>query len=110
MKTYYVSELNKVTPKVTIYPPTFKIYANGNGEDTKHISLNKESALVLINWLTNNFLNEYMVRDREAGNIIAMYRDEKDAIAAIAYFEAQDILNECFIPNFYEVKRINEEN
>lgn len=52
--SYYENELNKVT-LTGEHAPTFKIFANGNGEDTKHISLNDESAAALINWLKNNF-------------------------------------------------------
>ena len=54
---YYRSELAKVKPGMTEYSPTVKIFANTNGEDTKHISLNNESAKVLIEWLQNNFPN-----------------------------------------------------
>lgn len=48
---FYKSELNKVKPGLTEYSPTIKVFANGNGENSKHISLNFESATVLINWL-----------------------------------------------------------
>ena len=54
---YYFEQLNKVKPGLTEYSPTFKIFANGNGEDTKNLSLNDESARELINWLKNNFPN-----------------------------------------------------
>lgn len=54
--SYYQAELNKVNPRLTQYAPTIKIFANTNGQDTKHISLNKESAEVLINWLTKYYL------------------------------------------------------
>jgi hypothetical protein len=52
---YYNSELSKVNIGATKYAPTFKIFANGNGQDTKHISLNNESAKELINFLQTNF-------------------------------------------------------
>lgn len=52
---YYNSELSKVNIGATEYTPTFKIFANGNGQDTKHISLNNESAKELINFLQANF-------------------------------------------------------
>lgn len=55
-QNYYIGELLKVNPKLTEYAPTIKIFANGNGEDTKHLNLNKDSAEVLINWLTENFV------------------------------------------------------
>ena len=54
---YYKSQLENVKPNLTEYPPTVKIFANGNGQDTKHLSLNNESAKVLIEWLENNFPN-----------------------------------------------------
>jgi hypothetical protein len=52
---YYNSELSKVNIGSTEYAPTFKIFANGNGQDTKHISLNNESAKELINFLKINY-------------------------------------------------------
>lgn len=52
---YYKSELNKVKVGLTEYAPTIKVFANGNGENTKHMDLNKASARVLIDWLTKNF-------------------------------------------------------
>jgi hypothetical protein len=54
---YYLTELNKIDPSQTIYAPTVKIFANGNGTDTKHITLNKESAETLIYWLKKNFID-----------------------------------------------------
>ncbi len=53
---YYQDQLEKVYPFATEYAPTIKVFANGNGEDTKHISLNKESAKVLVEWLTRNYI------------------------------------------------------
>lgn len=55
---YYESEFSKVKPELTPYSPTIKIFANGNGEDTKNISLHDVSASELIFWLANNFLND----------------------------------------------------
>jgi hypothetical protein len=55
-KKYYKGELSKVKPGLTEYAPTIKIFANGNGEDTKHLSLNKESAEVLRDWLFNIYI------------------------------------------------------
>ena len=57
MFQYYMSQLNKVQPGKTEFAPTFKIFANGNGEDTKHLNLNDDSAKALIEWLKNNFPN-----------------------------------------------------
>jgi len=55
---YYTEELKKVNPGATKYQPTIKVFANGNGQDTKHISLNKDSAAVFIQWLTDNYINQ----------------------------------------------------
>ena len=60
MKTnsdYYKSQLEKVKVGATEYSPTIKVFANGNGNDTKHIDLNNESATELIQWLNDNFIN-----------------------------------------------------
>lgn len=54
---YYLSQLQQIDPKLTMYPPSFKIFANGNGQDTKHSALIPKSAKVLIEWLKNNFPN-----------------------------------------------------
>jgi len=55
---YYESEFSKVKPELTPYFPLVKIFANGNGEDTKYITIHEESASELIFWLANNFLND----------------------------------------------------
>jgi hypothetical protein len=55
-QNYYKSELTKVRPNLTPYAPTIKVFCNGNGKDTKHLSLNEESAKVLIDWLKKNYL------------------------------------------------------
>ncbi len=52
---YYKSELNKVKIGLTEYSPTIKVFANGNGENTKHLDLNERSAKELIKWLSANF-------------------------------------------------------
>ena len=53
---YYKSQFENVKVGATKYSPTLKVFANGNGNDTKHMDLNKESAAVLIEWLNNNFI------------------------------------------------------
>jgi hypothetical protein len=53
--SYYEDQLNQIKTKDTQFDPTFKIFANGNGEDTKNISLNKITAKVLIDWLKKNY-------------------------------------------------------
>ena len=50
--------MSKVDPSKSEYAPTLKVFANGNGEDTNHLSLSEESASELIFWLANNFLND----------------------------------------------------
>ncbi len=54
--SYYREQLNKISinPK-SEYASSVKVFGNGNGEDTKHLSLNQESAQDLINWLKDNF-------------------------------------------------------
>jgi hypothetical protein len=56
LTSYYLRELKNVTPSATNYAPTIKVFANGNGQDTNHISLNEQSATALIEWLKENFL------------------------------------------------------
>ena len=53
---YYQSEFSKVKPELSPYWPYIKIFANGNGDDTKNISLHEESVKELIYWLSYNFL------------------------------------------------------
>lgn len=48
---YYKNELSKVDT-TNEYAPTIKITG------TKHLSLNEESAAVLVEWLTANYLNK----------------------------------------------------
>ncbi|MEK6879628.1 MAG: amidase family protein, partial [Nanoarchaeota archaeon] len=57
-ETYYKDQLNLIEVGKTEYAPTFKIFANGNGQDTKNISLNADSAKELIKWLTDNFIDK----------------------------------------------------
>ncbi len=54
---YYKDQLNQVNPTATEFAPTIKIFANGNGTNTNHLSLNEESAKELIMWLTANFIS-----------------------------------------------------
>ena len=56
--SYYTDQLRKIQVGSTEYAPTIKVFANGNGSDTKHLNLNKESATVLVQWLTENFINK----------------------------------------------------
>lgn len=54
---YYKGQLSNVKVGATEYSPTVKVFVNGNGHDTKHMDLNKESATVLVEWLKDNFIN-----------------------------------------------------
>lgn len=56
-QNYYIGQFERVQPNTTEHAPTFKIFANGNGKDTNHISLNDVSAKVLIDWLRENYPN-----------------------------------------------------
>lgn len=58
MKKYYKDQLNNINLNNSQYPPQIKVFANGNGEDTKFLSLNEDSAAVLIEWLNNNFIKD----------------------------------------------------
>ena len=100
---YYTNQLTNVKPHATEYAPTFKVFANGNGNDTKHISLNEESAAVLISWLTDNFIKVYGVRCRETGSEIERNLTEQGAKRLIEVYENSDKVNGNYTPEFYEV-------
>lgn len=51
---YYQSELSVIDTK-NEYAPTIKIW-DANGNKTKCMNLNKESAEELVVWLKNNFI------------------------------------------------------
>jgi len=70
--SYYQNELSKVKPHATEYAPTIKVFANGNGENTKHLSLNKESAEVLVKWLTTNFIKPKKIKVKILTNKLAL--------------------------------------
>lgn len=55
---YYKSQLDRVNPNASVYPSTIKVFTGdkSTGEDTKHLSLNEESAKALIQWLSENFI------------------------------------------------------
>lgn len=53
---YYKDQLLGVEVGKTIYPPTIKVFSNGNGKDTNHMSLNPDSAKALIEWLHTHFI------------------------------------------------------
>lgn len=49
------------------------------------------------------FLNEYVVRDRESGNVIEHVRTYIDGVNLIAELETQDKEDGIYTPDFYEV-------
>ena len=102
-KEYYLNELAKVKPHATEYAPTIKIFANGNGQDTKHLNLNEVSAQVLIDWLQANFIYIYGVRCKETGTPIDKGYTEEQAKGLIEKFEELDKGNGNYSPDFYEV-------
>lgn len=51
--SYYKTQLNKINLD-SEYAPKIKI--SGDGSETNHIDINKESAQALVDWLTENFL------------------------------------------------------
>lgn len=70
---YYKGQLANVNVGVTEYSPTIKVFANGNGDDTKHLDLNKDSANVLIDWLNDNFQTDQRMK-KEIGEIVTANR------------------------------------
>ena len=54
---YYKEQLEKIHVKEEGFSPKVKVYANGSGEDTNFLDLNKESAAILIEWLQENFIS-----------------------------------------------------
>ena len=55
--SYYQKQLNSIDINGE-YPPSIIVY-DGQGGSTKQLSLNKESAKDLIQWLKNNFILKY---------------------------------------------------
>lgn len=49
------------------------------------------------------FFNGYVVRDREAGNVIEYAKDYVAAVNLIAKYEEQDKADGTYTPNFYEI-------
>lgn len=71
---YYNNQLSRIQVGKTIYPPLLKVYANGNGEDTNHMSLNDESAGAIMLWLANNF----NISSETKNELISFYMSDKD--------------------------------
>ncbi len=51
-----------------------------------------------------------VVRDKEAGNIITEVKTIKEGEALIQLYEADDAMNNCYTPDFYEVAEIENNN
>lgn len=52
----------------------------------------------------------YVIRDRQAGNLIDEYNDKDKAIYTLNLFESEDLVDGIYEANFYEVyDTINEE-
>lgn len=48
-------------------------------------------------------MTAYCIRDREGGNVIDTYDTLEEAVFALASFEEEDMENNDFEPDFYEV-------
>jgi len=57
---------------------------------------------------TNIIKTNYVIRDREAGNIIEEFNTLQEAIKELKNFELSDKKEGIFEVNFYEVAIINE--
>ena len=49
---------------------------------------------------------KYIVRDKEAGNIIDKFETLEEAENAVTNFESQDIDDKIYTPDFYEIVEI----
>jgi len=58
MSNYYQKQLEQVNAGNKNEAPSIKIFSPKLGQDTKHISLNKDSATALIEWLQKNYINK----------------------------------------------------
>ena len=50
-----------------------------------------------------------VVRDREAGNVITPVNDRQEGEMLIKLYEADDYIEGCYEPDFYEVAEIEDE-
>ena len=46
---------------------------------------------------------KYIIRDREAGNVIDEFEKLEEAEAALELYEEEDRINDCYTPDFYEI-------
>lgn len=56
-KRYYESQLSRVKVDGE-YKPIVKVISPEGGESTKYMDINRDSALVLVKWLEDNFINK----------------------------------------------------
>lgn len=48
-------------------------------------------------------MKRYVIRDREAGNIIESFNSLNEAQKCVDLFEQEDRIQDIFEPNFYEI-------
>lgn len=48
-------------------------------------------------------MKRYVIRDREAGNIIESFTHLSEAKKCVELFETEDRINNTFEPDFYEI-------
>jgi len=48
-------------------------------------------------------MGKYVIRDREAGNVIDEYNTLQEAEQVLAQFEEEDKKNGVYTPDFYEI-------
>jgi len=73
---YYSDELKRISTK-SEFPAQVKL-SDAEGNKTKFLSLNKESAKVLVEWLTTNFLEAPATLNEviEGGKMVAEYETQ----------------------------------
>lgn len=59
-----------------------------------------------MNAINKNYMEKWVIRDREAGNIIDCFISEVDAKITLKSYEQQDYRDGVYTPNFYEVAYI----
>lgn len=74
MMEYYRDQLERIEVGKTIYPPTIKVHANGNGSDTNNLNLNEESASSLVEWLFSNF----KINTETKANLLVRFTKDKE--------------------------------
>jgi hypothetical protein len=63
---------------------------------------NSTNEQIIEKWVNNI----YIIRDREAGNVIAECDTLGAAVNIVAEYEADDIKENNYIPNFYEIVKL----